>query len=174
MSPRTGLMIYDLCRKATNGTDPQDLRIQLSFCLSAASFSKSKWAGVIPFIAIIATDQLFRDLHPLPGDILYAFGWPTPQSHASPGSDIRLCLTHTFNPCYFFTSTSDQEEENRQAKEDRIRGGGQERIISCRTRDPKPLARLSVCRYFGTMVRQVRLSSTICEVPSINLEEYTI
>ncbi|KAH9056907.1 hypothetical protein EDB87DRAFT_1634224 [Lactarius vividus] len=58
------LMIYDLCRKATNGTDPQDLRIQLSFCLSAASFSKSKWADVIPFIAIIATDQRFRDLHP--------------------------------------------------------------------------------------------------------------
>ncbi|KAH9028425.1 hypothetical protein EDB83DRAFT_2422333, partial [Lactarius deliciosus] len=33
------LMIYDLCHKATSDTDPQDLRIQLSFCLSAASFS---------------------------------------------------------------------------------------------------------------------------------------
>ncbi len=62
---RDWLAIYDICRKATNGIDLQDLRIALSFCLSAASFSKSKWADVIPFIAIIATDERLWNLHPL-------------------------------------------------------------------------------------------------------------
>ena len=62
---RDWLALYDLCRKATNGTDPQDLRIRLSFCLSAASFSKSNRADVVPFLAIIATDERFRILNPL-------------------------------------------------------------------------------------------------------------
>jgi hypothetical protein len=59
------LAIYGLCRKATFATDPQDLRIKLSFCLSAASFSKSKWTDVITYLAVIATDERFRNLnHP--------------------------------------------------------------------------------------------------------------
>ncbi len=54
------LTIYELCRKMTDSTDLQDLRIKLSFSLSAASFSKSKRADVVPFIAVIATEDRFR------------------------------------------------------------------------------------------------------------------
>ncbi|KAI9432129.1 hypothetical protein H4582DRAFT_1999398 [Lactarius indigo] len=82
---RDWLLIYDLCRKATNGTDPQDSRIKLSFCLSAASFSKSKWANVVPFIAVIAADERFRDLHP-PSETSYTLS-----------DGIRPSLTHLQN-----------------------------------------------------------------------------
>ncbi|KAF8260955.1 hypothetical protein EI94DRAFT_1609035 [Lactarius quietus] len=64
------LAIYELCRKATFATDPQDLRIKLSFCLSAVSFSKSKWADFVTFLAVIATNERFRSLHP-PSEISY-------------------------------------------------------------------------------------------------------
>ena len=64
------LAVYEICRKAKFADDPQDLRIKLSFCLSAVSFSKSKWADLTPFLTIIATDERFRNLHP-PSEISY-------------------------------------------------------------------------------------------------------
>jgi hypothetical protein len=67
---RDWLVMYDLCRKATNGANPQDLRIKLSFCLSAASFSKSEWADVVPILAVIAMDERFQNLHP-PSEISF-------------------------------------------------------------------------------------------------------
>ena len=64
------LAIHDLCSKATFATDPQDLRIKLSFCLSAASFSKPKWTDIVTFLAVIATDERFRNLNP-PSELSY-------------------------------------------------------------------------------------------------------
>ncbi|KAH9028426.1 hypothetical protein EDB83DRAFT_2526320 [Lactarius deliciosus] len=55
------LSIYDSCQKALN-SDPQDSRIRLAFSLSAASFSGTCYANVIPLILIFATDTRFRDL----------------------------------------------------------------------------------------------------------------
>ncbi|KAH8992967.1 hypothetical protein EDB92DRAFT_1796839 [Lactarius akahatsu] len=55
------LGIYDSCQKALNG-DPQDSRVRLAFSLSAASFSGTSYANVIPLILIFATDTRFRDL----------------------------------------------------------------------------------------------------------------
>ena len=65
------LAIYDLCSNATFATDPQDLRIKLSFCLSAMIFSKPKWTDVVTFLAVIATDQRFRNINP-PPELSYA------------------------------------------------------------------------------------------------------
>ena len=64
------LAIYEICRKATNGADPRDWRIRLSFCLSAAIFSKPELAEIVSFLAVIATDERFRNLHP-PSEISY-------------------------------------------------------------------------------------------------------
>jgi hypothetical protein len=58
--------IYYRCSKATFATDPQDLRIKLSFCLSAVSFSKPTLTDVVTFLAVIATDGRFRNLNPPP------------------------------------------------------------------------------------------------------------
>ncbi|KAI9432130.1 hypothetical protein H4582DRAFT_2062144 [Lactarius indigo] len=54
------LGIYDSCQKELN-CDPQDSRIRLAFSLSAASFSGTCSANIIPLILIFATDTRFHD-----------------------------------------------------------------------------------------------------------------
>ena len=53
--------IYDICQEASR-CDPQDTKIKLAFSLSAASFSKSKYAEIIPVIQIFVTDTRLRSL----------------------------------------------------------------------------------------------------------------
>ncbi|KAH9019095.1 hypothetical protein EDB84DRAFT_1275959 [Lactarius hengduanensis] len=55
------LSIYDICQEALN-CDPHDSKIRLAFSLSAASFSRTDYADIIPLIVILATDTRFRDL----------------------------------------------------------------------------------------------------------------
>jgi hypothetical protein len=55
------LHIYDICQEALD-CDPQDLKIRLAFSLSAASFSGTDYANVIPLVLIFATDTRLRDL----------------------------------------------------------------------------------------------------------------
>jgi hypothetical protein len=55
------LGIYDLCLEALNHY-PQDSKIRLAFSLSAARFSGTNYADIIPLILIFATDTRFRDL----------------------------------------------------------------------------------------------------------------
>ena len=62
---RDWFAIYDLCRKATSG-NLQDSKIQLSFCLPAAAYSKSKYADIVPLFIIFAMDERFHDLSPPP------------------------------------------------------------------------------------------------------------
>jgi hypothetical protein len=62
-------IIYDLCRRAANG-DLRNPRIQLSFCLSAVTYSKSKYSNAIPFFIAFALDERCRNLGP-PPDTLY-------------------------------------------------------------------------------------------------------
>ncbi|KAH9009784.1 hypothetical protein EDB84DRAFT_1163543, partial [Lactarius hengduanensis] len=55
------LEIYDICQEALN-CDPQDSKIRLAFSLSAASFSGTDYADIIPLILIFATDTRLRGL----------------------------------------------------------------------------------------------------------------
>jgi hypothetical protein len=59
---RDWFVIYGLCRKVVNGKS----RIELPFCLSAASYSKSKYANMVPILMIFALDERCRDLIPSP------------------------------------------------------------------------------------------------------------
>ncbi|KAI0279330.1 hypothetical protein BC826DRAFT_1158632 [Russula brevipes] len=60
---RDWLVIYDLCRNALR-EDLRNLRIGLSFCLSAAAYGKSKYAEILPCLMIFALDPRCRDLSP--------------------------------------------------------------------------------------------------------------
>ena len=60
---RDWFVIYDLCRKAEN-RNLRNLRIELSFSLSAAAYSKVKYSNVIRFLMIFAFDERFRNLTP--------------------------------------------------------------------------------------------------------------
>ncbi len=55
------LGIYDSCQEALN-RDPQDSKIRLAFSLSAASFSGTDYADIIPLILIFATDPRLHGL----------------------------------------------------------------------------------------------------------------
>jgi hypothetical protein len=55
------LGIYDVCQEASR-RDLQDTKIKLAFSLSAASFSGSDHADIIPLIQIFATDTRLRGL----------------------------------------------------------------------------------------------------------------
>ena len=55
------LGIYDICQEALN-RDPQDSKITLAFSLSAASYSGTNYADIIPVILIFATDIRFSGL----------------------------------------------------------------------------------------------------------------
>ncbi len=57
------LGMYDICQEALN-CDPQDskTRIRLAFSLSAASFSGTNYADIIPLILIFATERRLRGL----------------------------------------------------------------------------------------------------------------
>ncbi|KAF8270964.1 hypothetical protein EI94DRAFT_648803 [Lactarius quietus] len=55
------LQLYDFCQEALLH-DPQDTKITLAFSLSAASFSGTKYADILPLFLIFATDTRFRDL----------------------------------------------------------------------------------------------------------------
>jgi len=58
---RDWLVIYKLCREAVNETH-RNSRIELSFSLSAAAYSKSTYAHIVPFLMIFALDQRCRNL----------------------------------------------------------------------------------------------------------------
>jgi hypothetical protein len=62
-------VIYDLCRRAKN-EDVRKSRIKLSFCLSAAAYSKSKYSNTVPFFIAFALDECYRYLSP-PSDLSY-------------------------------------------------------------------------------------------------------
>jgi hypothetical protein len=70
---RDWLVIYDLFRREVNG-NLRNLRIQLSFCLSAATYSKSKYSkNFLLFIAFsLPVDERRHNLHP-PPDTSYTF-----------------------------------------------------------------------------------------------------
>ena len=66
---RDWLVTYDLCRHAVNG-GLQSMKIKLSFCLSAAAYSKSEYSELIPFFIAFALDERCRHLSP-PPDLSY-------------------------------------------------------------------------------------------------------
>ena len=58
------LSIYEICQEALSD-NPQEVKIKLAFSLSAASFSGSACAEIVPLVLIFATDPRFRLLtHP--------------------------------------------------------------------------------------------------------------
>jgi hypothetical protein len=62
---RDWFVIHDLCRKVVN-ENTQNSRIELSFCLSAAAYSNSKYAYMVPIVMVFALDERCRDLIPPP------------------------------------------------------------------------------------------------------------
>ena len=62
---RDWFVIHDLCRKVVN-EKTQNSRIELSFCLSAAAYSNSKYAYIVPIVMVFALDERCRDLIPPP------------------------------------------------------------------------------------------------------------
>jgi hypothetical protein len=56
------LVIYNLCRHAVKG----GMKIELSFCLSAAAYSNAKYGDIIPFFISFALDERCRELSPPP------------------------------------------------------------------------------------------------------------
>ena len=58
---RDWFVLYDLCRKAVNG-DLRSSWIKLTFCLSAAAYSQSKYTATL--FVIFALDGRFHDLSP--------------------------------------------------------------------------------------------------------------
>ncbi len=62
---RDWFVIYDLCRKAMNG-GIRNSRIKLSFSLSAAAYSKSKYSEIVPILMIFSLDERCCDLSPPP------------------------------------------------------------------------------------------------------------
>jgi hypothetical protein len=60
---RDWFIIYDLCRRAING-GRQNMRIKLSFCLSSAIYSESKYSDIVPFFVAFALDERFYFLSP--------------------------------------------------------------------------------------------------------------
>ena len=77
-APRDWFVIYDLCRNAIN-EGLRSTKIKLSFCLSAATYSKSKYSYTIPFFIAFALDERFHFLRP-PQDLVY-----TPPDGVAPG-----------------------------------------------------------------------------------------
>ncbi len=63
---RDWFVIYDLFRKAVNRRNPRNMRIQLSFSLSAAAYSRVDYSNVINFLVAFALDERFRSLSPPP------------------------------------------------------------------------------------------------------------
>lgn len=54
-------MIHDLCCKSVD-QNRRNLRISLSFCLSAAVYSQPRYSGVVPFAIILALDERCRNM----------------------------------------------------------------------------------------------------------------
>jgi hypothetical protein len=59
-------VIYDLFRKAANRRNPRNMRIELSFSLSAAAYSRVDYSNVTNFLVAFALDERFRSLSPPP------------------------------------------------------------------------------------------------------------
>jgi len=62
---RDWFMIYDLCRKAVK-RNHRDVKIQLTFSLSAAAYSNVLYSNVTHFLMVFALDKRFRNLNPPP------------------------------------------------------------------------------------------------------------
>ena len=73
------LEIHDVCQEASRG-DAQDTKIKLAFSLSAASFSGSKYADIIPVIQSFATDARFHSF-PRPSPSYYELSDGTSPDH---------------------------------------------------------------------------------------------
>ena len=63
---RDWFVIYDLFRKVVNRRNPRNMRIQLSFSLSAAAYSRVDSSNVTNFLMAFALDERFRSLSPPP------------------------------------------------------------------------------------------------------------
>jgi hypothetical protein len=62
---RDWFAIYDLCRKSVH-RNGRNLKIELSFSLSAGAYTESQYSHIIPSIIIFALDERFYHLNPPP------------------------------------------------------------------------------------------------------------
>jgi hypothetical protein len=147
--------IRPLPRGGKRKWEPPKLEDRVIFCLSAAAYSKSKHANIVPFIIIFALDERCRDLSP-PPDPSYTLsdGLTHDLAHIE---DLvsKSALAKYFTPAH--PSKSGETIKGPKVAEGGILCGYQERSISGRAIDITSLARLWTCGFPRTVVRQVQL-----------------
>jgi hypothetical protein len=111
------LHIYDFCQEALH-CDPRDAKIKLAFSLSAASFSGTKYADILPLIPIFATDTRFRGLA-RPSEPHYVLSDGTHPSHArleALMSQFALPLEQT--PAHNMKTTAGKKVTKKERKQE--------------------------------------------------------
>ncbi|KAF8492828.1 hypothetical protein F5888DRAFT_1857202, partial [Russula emetica] len=108
-------VIYNLCRHAVKGS----MKIGLSFCLSAAAYSNSKYADIIPFFVALALDEGCCELCPPPEPPYTLSDGVTPEPTRLVNLVSGSSLPITSIPAHFLTvevTNSTNVESRRKAK----------------------------------------------------------
>jgi hypothetical protein len=116
---RDWLVIYNLCRTAIQGSLTRSMKIALSFCLSSATYSNTKYADIIPFFVALALDEPCRKLIP-PPELSYTLSDGVTPEHTYKGAGRQVLSTHSINPCAFLSSQEDEFNGCRNSKKGRI------------------------------------------------------
>jgi hypothetical protein len=117
-------VIYNLCRHAVKG-GPRSMKIELSFCLSAAAYSNAKYADTIPFFIAVALDERCREVSP-PLELSYTLSdGVTPERTRLENLVSRSSLPITSIPARFFkvkeTNSTDVETQRKAEYDTTIR-----------------------------------------------------
>ena len=120
---RDWFVIFDLCRRAVNG-NLRNSRIKLSFCLSAAAYSNSKFAEIVPILIIFALDPRCGNLK-LPPERSYTLSDGVAPEHTRLEILVsKFALPMYSIPTQFFEErgTSKKAKKRRKKEYDRIIG----------------------------------------------------
>jgi hypothetical protein len=116
---RDWFIIYDLCRRAVNG-DLRNLRIRLSFCLSAAAYGAPRFADIVPILIIFALDHRCGNLSPPPERSYTLSDGVAPERTRLEVLVSELALPMSSIPARFFreAGTSKKAKKRRRAEYD--------------------------------------------------------
>jgi hypothetical protein len=114
---RDWFVIYNLCRRAVNG-NLRNSRIELSFCLSAAAYSKSRFADIVPILIIFALDHRCGNLSPPPERSYTLSDGVTPERTHLEVLVSKLALPVCSIPVRFFEEAGTSKKAEKQRKEE--------------------------------------------------------
>src|SRR6266403_3086948 len=110
-------VIYNLCRRAINENHRKS-RFKLSFCLSAAAYSKSKFAGTVPILIISALDHRCQNLNP-PSERSYVLpDGVAPEYKRLEDLVFQFALPIGSIPAHFFKATANTKKAQKRRKEE--------------------------------------------------------